>query len=290
MFQQQRVLTTLLAALSLTLLGGCNSGNIRETLNKQKPRVSVAGQKLTRLDFQQVGMAFDIRIDNPNPVGISLAGLDYDLKLAGRSFATGKQNKQMQLKAAGPSSFQLPLSMRFAEVYQGLKELKGKNEVPYELTTGLVIDVPILGKLRYPVSASGKLPLPRVPKVSLKSLTLEKLSFSGASLALKLKVDNPNVFGVALNKLRYDFKVNGKRWASGNRASLGKLAANQGNELTLPISLNFMELGSGLYGLLKGGQDLDYSLSGTLDANGGHPLIGDFAVPINRSGKIKLTR
>jgi LEA14-like dessication related protein len=288
MFQQQRSLTALLAALSLTVLSGCNPGNIRDALENQKPRVSVAGQQLTRLDFQQVGMAFDIRVDNPNPVGLSLGGLDYDLKLAGHSFASGKQNKQMQLKASGPSTFKLPLSMRFAEIYQGLKELKGKSEVPYELTTGLMIDVPLLGKLRYPVTTSGKLPLPRLPKVSVKSLTLDKLNFSGATLALKLKVNNPNAFGVALDKLNYDFKVNGKRWISGNRTSLGNLAANQGNELTLPITLNFMELGSGLYSLLKGGQDLNYNLSGKLDANGGHPLIGRFDVPINRSGKVRL--
>ena len=288
MSQQQRGLTALLVALSLTLLSGCTPGNIRDTLDNQKPRVSVAGQQITRLDFQQVGMAFDIQIDNPNPVALSLAGLDYDLKLAGHSFASGKQNKQMQLKAAGPSSFQLPLSMRFAEIYQGLKQLKGKNEVPYELTTGLMIDVPLLGKLRYPVSTSGTLPLPRLPRVSVKSLTLEKLNYSGATLALKLKVNNPNGFGVALDKLRYDFKVNGKRWISGNRASLGNLAAKQGNELTLPITLNFMELGSGLYSLLKGGQDLNYNLSGQLDATGGHPLIGNFDVPINRSGKVRL--
>ena len=288
MSQQQRGLTALLAALSLTVLSGCTPGNIRDTLENQKPQVSVAGQQITRLDFQQVGMAFDIQIDNPNPVALSLAGLDYDLKLAGHSFASGKQNKQMQLKAAGPSSFQLPLSMRFAEIYQGLKQLKGKNEVPYELTTGLMIDVPLLGKLRYPVSTSGTLPLPRLPRVSVKSLTLEKLNYSGATLALKLKVNNPNGFGVALDKLRYDFKVNGKRWISGNRASLGNLAAKQGNELTLPITLNFMELGSGLYSLLKGGQDLNYNLSGQLDATGGHPLIGNFDVPINRSGKVRL--
>lgn len=289
MFQQQRKLTALLATLSLTLLGGCNPGNIRDALESQKPRVSVAGQQLTRLDFQQVNMAFDIRVDNPNPVGLSLGGLDYDLKLAGHSFASGRQNKQMQLKAAGASTFQLPLSMRFAEIYQGLDKLKGKNEVLYELTTGLMIDVPLLGKLRYPVTTSGTLPLPKLPKVSVNSLTLEKLNFSGATLALKLKVNNPNAFGVALNKLRYDFKVNGKRWVSGNRASLGSLAANQGNEVTLPITLNFMELGSGLYSMLKGGQDLDYSLSGKLGATAAHQLIGSFDVPINRSGKVRLT-
>lgn len=290
MFQFQRTLATLLLALSLAALSGCDPTNVREALENQQPKVSVTGQRLTHLDFRQVNMAFDIQIDNPNPVAISLAGLDYDLKLAGHSFASGKQDKQMGLKAYGRSGFELPLSMRFSDIYQGLDKLKGKDQVPYELTTGLVIDVPLLGKLRYPVTAKGTLPLPKPPKVSLKSLSLEKMSFSGATLALKLGVDNPNGFGVALDKLNYDFKVNGKRWVTGARQSLGNIAKNRSNEITLPITLNFMELGSGLYSLLNSGQALNYSLSGKLDATAGHQLIGSFNVPIDTSGQVRLAR
>jgi LEA14-like dessication related protein len=162
--------------------------------------------------------------------------------------------------------------------------------VPYELTTGLTIDVPLLGKLRYPVTSSGTLPLPKLPRVSLQTLSLEKLSYSGATLALKVVVDNPNAFNVGLDKLRYDFKVNGKRWLSGQRSSLGNIANNQSNVITLPITLNFFEMGSGLYGLLNSGEALDYSLSGKLDASSSNPLIGHFDMPIDTSGRISLAR
>ncbi len=280
----------LLLAATLFTLTACAPGNIKQALDDSRPKVSVADQRLTHLDFQRVNLAFDIQVDNPNPIGIQLAGLDYDLKLAGQSFATGNQGKQMQLKASGSSKFELPLSMSFQEIYQGISKLKGKDEVPYELSTGLMIDVPLLGKLRYPVTTSGTLPLPKLPKVSLKTLTLESLSFSGANLALKLQVDNPNGFGVALDRLQYDFTVNGKRWLNGARSSLGNIAQNKSNEITLPITLNFMEMGSGLYSLLKSDQKLNYSLDGKLDATGGHPLIGSFKMPISHSGQVKLAR
>lgn len=280
----------LLTALLLATLSACTPVEIKQALEQQRPTVSVVDQRLTRLDFERVNMAFGIQVNNPNPIAISLAALDYDLKLAGHSFASGQQNKQMQLAAAGPSRFELPLSMSFQEIYQGLTELKGKSEVPYELTTGLAIDVPLLGKLRYPVTTSGTLPLPKLPKVSLQKLSLEKLSFSGATLALNVVVDNPNAFNVGLDKLRYDFTVNGKRWLSGQRSSLGNIANNQSNVITLPITLNFFEMGSGLYGLLNSGEALDYSLSGRLDASSSHPLIGRFDMPIDTSGRISLAR
>ncbi|MDH5785167.1 MAG: LEA type 2 family protein [Chromatiales bacterium] len=280
----------LLITSFLALLTACGTGNIKDVLNNQKPRVSVADQRLTHLDFNKVTLAFDIKIDNPNPVGISLGGLDYDLKLAGHSFASGKQDRQMKLKASGSSYIELPVSVSFNEIYQGLGKLRGKDEVPYELTTGLMLDVPLLGKLRYPVTASGVMPLPRAPQISVKSINLQKLTLSSATLALKLGVDNPNAFGVALDKLNYDFKINGKRWLSGNRASLGKIAAKHGSEVTLPITLNFLQMGSGLYDLLRSDKPLNYSLSGNLNATADHKLLGSFALPINSSGAINLQR
>lgn len=285
----RRLRNAIFITLPLLVIGACAPDNIKQALDNQKPKVSVAGQRLTHLDFEGVNLAFDIQVDNPNPIGISLAGLDYDLKLAGHSFASGNEDKQMQLKAAGKSTIELPLSMSFKEIYDGMAELKGKDEVPYVLTTGLMIDVPLLGKLRYPVKTKGILPLPKLPKISLKNLSLEKLNLSGATLALKLGVDNPNAFGLSLDKLQYDFKVNGKRWLTGNRSALGKIGKNQGNEITLPITLNFMEMGSGLYSLLSSGKELDYNLSGKLDATGDNKLIGRFNMPIDTSGRVKLT-
>jgi hypothetical protein len=102
-------------------------------------------------------------------------------------------------------------------------------------------------------------------------------------------VDNPNAFDVALDRLRYDFKVNDKRWLSGSSEGLGNVSQKQQNLIALPISLNFTEIGHGLYTLLKGGHDLEYSLSGTLDATSGHELINRFDMPFSNTGLIKLS-
>jgi LEA14-like dessication related protein len=271
-------------------LSACAPVDIKEALQEQTPTVTVADQRLTRLDFERVNLAFGIQVENPNPVALNLAGLDYELKLDGHSFASGKQSKQMSLAASGASRFELPLSIAFKEIYQGIADLREKDEIPYELTTGLVIDVPLLGKLRYPVTTQGVLPLPRLPTIAVKSLALQKLTYSGATLSLSLEVDNPNAFNVALNNLNYDFVVNGKRWLNGSKPSLGTVTQNQKNLITLPVTLNFMEMGSSLYGLLKGGTDLDYRLSGKLDASSSQQLIGNFAMPFDNSGRISLAQ
>lgn len=286
-FDPIRFIVVLFMLLSL---GACSSLNLKKTMENQKPKVSVADQRITHIDFESIGLAFGLQVDNPNPIGISLAGLDYDLKLDGKSFVTGQQDKHMRIGASGASRIELPLSMRFEEIYQGLRQLKDSDEVPYELTTGLLIDVPLLGKMRYPVTTRGRIPTPHMPKISLKSMQVEKLGFNGATLALALEMDNPNAFGLGLNRLQYDLKINGKPWFSGQRKNLGTIQKNGKSVITLPVTLNFSEMGSGLYQLLNSGQAFDYQLDGKLDAHSDHKLIGKIDLPINSTGRIKLSR
>ncbi len=285
-----RTTTTLVITALLLSLAACAPVELKQALENQRPRISVADQRVTSLDFERIALAFGLNVENPNPIGIQLAGLDYDLKLDGKHFLAGKQPQRMQIAAAGISRIEVPLSFALSEIQQALSNIGDKDEVPYELVTGLMIDVPLLGKLRYPVTTRGTIPVPRLPTVSLQSLSVERLDFSGATLGLKLAVDNPNAFSVALNSLNYDLKVNGKHWASGNQRDLGTMKQKQKSTITLPLTLNFMELGSGLYTMLNSSKPLDYQLSGKLNANSGHRLIGAFDMPINSAGRVNLSR
>lgn len=263
---------------------------VKQAFENQKPKVSVVDQRLTGLDFEKVSIAFGIQVDNPNPVGIDLQGLDYDLKLDGHSFVTGKQDQKMPIAAYGSSRIELPLSMTFKEIEQGLSGLKGKDEVPYELTTGLLIKVPLLGTIRYPVVSKGVLPVPQLPRISLQGIKLERFNFNGATMALSVLVDNPNNFNVALNSLNYDLTINGKHWARGSSQTLGTIREKQKSLITLPLSISLLDLGSGFSSLIKSGTDLNYAIVGKLNASTSNKLIGNFDMPFDNSGHVKLAQ
>lgn len=263
---------------------------VKQAFENQKPQVSVVDQRLTGLDFEKVSIAFGIQVDNPNPIGIDLQGLDYDFKLDGHSFVKGKQDKQMNIVASGASRIELPLSMTFKEIEKGLSGLKGKDQVPYELTTGLLIKVPLLGTVRYPVVSQGVLPIPQLPKIALQGIKLESIGFTGATLALSLQVDNPNNFSVALNALNYDLIINGKHWARGNSQTLGDIKEKQKSVISIPVTISLVDLGSGFSNLLKSGVDLNYNLVGKLNASTSNKLIGNFDMPFDNSGRVKMAQ
>lgn len=279
-----------LLALStlITILFQCAA--LQEMVNIQKPRVTVNDVRLTGLNLQKIDLTFDVNIQNPNALSATLAGFDYDFQLGGSSFITGRQDKQLTIESMGQSKVEIPVSLTFKEIYQTYQSLKNQDSTKYKLACGLMFDLPVLGRTRIPVSKSGDVPLIKIPKVNIGSLKLKKISFSGADLLLNLQLDNPNNFSFALDKLNYDFAINNKTWAKG--LTQEKLSINKKGKsrVSIPISLNFRQMGTTIYNIVTGNQALNYNLKGNVDLNTSVPMLKNVSLPINRSGQINILK
>ena len=276
-----------ITALSIILF---QCAAIQELVNIQKPQITVKDVRLTGLNLQKIDLAFDVNIQNPNALSATLAGFDYDFQLGGSSFITGSQDKQLTIESMGQSQVEIPISLTFKEIYETYQSLKNQDSTNYKLACGLMFDLPVLGRTRIPVSKSGDVPLIKIPKVNIGSIKLKKISFSGADLLLNLKLDNPNNFSFALDKLNYDFAINNKTWAKG--LTQEKLSVNKKGKSTvsIPISLNFSQMGSAIYNIIKGNQALNYNLQGDVDLNTSVPMLKNVSLPINRSGQINILK
>ncbi|MFQ6116309.1 MAG: LEA type 2 family protein, partial [bacterium] len=184
--------------------------------NIQRPRVTFAGARLDGLSLEAVDLLFDLKISNPNPVGIKLAGFDYDFLLNGSGFVHGEQDRALEIPAHGENIVQIPLSLRFAEVYKTFKSLRDQDTTRYQINAGVSFELPFLGKQRIPVSKEGTIPLLKLPKLRVESLKLNGLSLSGADLQLNVLLKNPNVFSFTLNRIGYQLEINDKRWMTGD--------------------------------------------------------------------------
>jgi LEA14-like dessication related protein len=285
MRQTLLLITVLLQTL---LLAGCATlEQVSQALEGQKPSAAVQGLKLTGLDMNGVNLVFDVAVDNPNPVGISLAALDYDLKLLGSSFLQGDQPMGMKLAANGSSQVQVPVRLGFQQLLNSYQQLKGAEKVGYELDLGMGFDVPLLGKVRVPVNYRGDFPIPEMPAVSLRSLDVQQLTMSGASLLLQLEVDNPNSFSLLLNKLNYNLKLNGYDVGGGLVEKAVNIQQDDRGTVSLPISLDFAQAGMGLYSALLG-KGISYDLSGSMQASSSNPILEAFRIPLDKQGRVDL--
>lgn len=274
--------------VSLLLLNGCSELAFKQAMENQKPKVSVAGVTLDSLDFERVGLAVKLKVDNPNPVGIDLAGVDYDFILADHSFVKGKTRDGLRIDANQASHVTFPVSLTFDEVYRTLQSLTDRDEVPYRIKTGLTLKVPLIGTYRHPVTVNGSLPLPKRPDIALADFSLDRLSLSGADMILKVAVDNPNDFALDLDKIDYALSVDGQRWVSGSKQGIGHIAKKGKGTIELPVTISFSELGMGVYRALTEKEPLNYSLTGDLNATSSNQLIGQFVLPYQRQGQLAL--
>lgn len=285
------ILRFLVIILTIFLLSRC--ADVMKVLQQgtiQKPTARISSTKLSGLSFEQADLLFDIEITNPNSIGISLAGFDYDLLLNNTSFLKGEQDEKTEIKANGQATIPLPLSLNYKNIIKTFQTLKDADDVSYTLNTGLSFNLPVLGPMRIPISTSGKVPMLKLPNISLKSLKLKNLSFSGAEFDLALGIDNPNSWSMIVNALQYGFSINGKQWIDGQTTSKINVNGKQDNILHIPFSLNFLEIGSGVYNIITNGKGLNYSLTGQADLSSSLEILGNFKSPLDLAGKIDISK
>lgn len=274
--------------LVLMLFFGCAA--LQQLANIQEPKLDVENVRMTGLSFDAIDLAFDVKIQNPNALAVTLAGFDFDFQVNEASFLKGQQDKQLSLQSRGESKIEIPISLNFKDLYNTFQALKNQDSTGYKLMGGLSFNLPVLGATRIPISKTGKLPNVKLPSVSISTLMLNQITLSGAELELRVIVDNPNTFNFLMNKLNYDFVVNGKTWVKGLSQDPMRVREKGVSGLSIPISLNFLDMGMSLYQMITGSQKFNYELKGMIDLTSSLPLLGQVSLPIDRAGELSVSK
>lgn len=281
----------LLIGLSVFLLSSCAELlNLITMANIKKPIASVINTKITRLSFSQADLLIDIKVDNPNNTGIDLAGMDFNLKVNNNSILSGNKNDSLKIPANGSSTIQIPLTVKYEDLYKVFTSLAGDDKSSYQFECGLSFDLPILGLVNIPISKSGELPLLKSPKVKIKKLRLKTFSYSAAYFDLDISVSGSGGIPLVIDNLSYDFSVAGNMWIGGE--SLRKIALNneQENVITIPFKLDFISMGRAVYDIVAGSSKFDYDLKGRFNISSENPLLKASEISFKDLNKIAITK
>lgn len=274
-----RRVSSLAAALALTVLfAGCAS------LNQliQKPTASFSGMNLVHADLLQSTAVFHFNVNNPNPIHIRANRIHYRLKLNGRNFASGELDHGMTLVAESTSRLQIPVTVRYLDLFESLSQLWTAKGADYALTGGFTV-----GPFTIPFQAQGAFDLPKMPKISLENVEVEKLSASGARLQCRLKMDNPNAFELLMKRLDVNLKLGDVSFGRARALPSGTIAGNSAATVNFGFNLSFTQLGYAAYQLLQGA-NADYQMDGALvfDAADGREHI----IPLDAAGRVPFLR
>jgi len=251
----------------------------------KNPEVAVHDVRFSDITFESIGLMVNLAVKNPNVFGVRVAGYDYDLKVAGNHFLKGEQPLTTSIPAGGDAAVDVPVTMNLADIYKTFSSLAGADDAPYRIDAGVVCELPILGKIRIPVSKEGTFPLLKVPGISVKGIQIRQLGLSGAELVVSGAISNPNSFGFNLQSIRYALEVAGSPWASGLRTERVAVAPKGTSSFSLPISVNYAEIGMGVYNMLTSGRSLEYKLNGDVDLTTTLEMFPKAKIPLDLIGK-----
>lgn len=272
-------------ALLIVFMSGCSSlDTVKKAAGLKDPAVSIAGMNISTLSAEGMTLQFTLDVDNPNPIPLNLAGFDYQLMLDGKQLMAGEQRDKVKIKAGGNSQVKVPVSLKFSDLSQLVSGAASKENLDYELKTAALMDLPVVGVKKIPASKKGTFPVPKAPDISLTGIDIKKLSLTGAKVVVGASIDNPNSFGIDINKLAYNLAINGKQWAKSDIEKTISLDGKGSNELSIPLELNFLEMGSSLYQTLTQGKGMNYDLTGDMKFDAGHPLLKDVDAPFSKTG------
>lgn len=256
----------------------------------QKPDLEVQQVRFLQMDFDSVQLAVDVKVHNPNQVAIQFAGFDYAVNIQQNALIQGEQNTPQRIEAQGESRFEVPVRLQFQDLIKIVQDLWSKDKIAYQVLLGLDFDLPILGAVHLPLEHNGEIPIPKLPTLQVKALTLTKVSLTQANLELELMVQNPNSFGMTLKEFQYSFSVQGQNWLEGISQEM-TLDQKQERPLMLPISLNFLQLGRAVYSLVTGNNPLSYQLTGNFVLQISLPFFQkDLRRSIELSNEIQVTK
>ena len=144
-----------LAVMSV-LVSGCqtlrnlNIQNPRYTIRDIRPRVDVA----IPLSASSIDFDFTVGIDNPNPVGIKLDRLDFDLFINDSRILDSVSEQRIDIPANRYGEIRLRTRVGYSNLrnlFNEIVDVVRGNRARYEIRGNAYYDTPV-GRLKFPVT------------------------------------------------------------------------------------------------------------------------------------------
>ena len=218
----------------------------------KKPDVAYKSASLTDVSLSGATLNVVTRVDNPNPVSLALAEVDYRLSIDGHPVATGKPPDGLEIQANGATDVTLPASFKFTDLGQAVATVLQKGSAGYKAEGTVGVKTPI-GLVTVPLSHEGTFTLPAMPGIALGTPRLTSVSIDHATVELPMTLTGRGSLPVPLQALEAAVTIGGARIGEVSAKDLGTLEPGASRSVTLPLTVPFSGAVEAAQAMLKGG-------------------------------------
>lgn len=271
----------LLVTFVCSLLSGC--AYLSQFLSSAFKQPSFRFQNMALSNASLSGITLDTvwRLDNPNPIGISLASIDYALDVEDKQVVSGGPRQGMQIAAQGSSDLHFPANLNFQDLFGVLQTFLNKDNAKYRASGSLGVQTPI-GVLKFPLAAEGTFEVPKIPAIQMGNPRVSSVNFQGATVEFPLTVTNKNSYPIPVAALVGNVTLAGANIGTITTGNLGDLSGKGARQVSIPLTVNFMQAAGAATKIAQGGQ-AQVQFNAQLESGGKK-------VPINLNQLVNIQR
>nr|AWJ68107.1 late embryogenesis abundant [Cleistogenes songorica] len=240
---------------------------IEEAVGFGKPTADISGIHIPHISLHRADLVVDVLIKNPNPVPIPLVDIDYLIDSDGRKLVSGLIPDAGTIHAHGQET-------------STYKDIQPGSIIPYLVRVVLLVDVPIIGRIKIPLQKSGEIPVPYKPDVDVEKIKFHRFTFEETTATLHLKLENKNDFDLGLNMLQYEMWLGDDSIVSAELTETAKIEKQGITRMQVPFSFRPKEFGSAVWDMIRG-RGIGYTIKGKIDAD---TPFGNMKLPISKEG------
>jgi len=208
----------------------------------QEPVLSFQSVEIANVNLNSVKMLCKIQIENPNGFDLPFPETDWEFYINAGSFSRGNLKNNHKIKARNSAVVEVPVELKYSEVFTSFKSLVGRKEADYKVVLGLKFPYPLIRDKVWTLEREGTVPLPQLPRIRTPSMRMENANTTRAEINVTVNVENPNPFELPMPKIEYDYQLNKNSFIKGNLENEGTLAANKVTPVTFKLIVNYADL------------------------------------------------
>jgi LEA14-like dessication related protein len=209
----------------------------------RKPEVTLKSVDFTSIDFTGLTLLSKVEVKNNYLIDVPLPKIDWDLSVIGNPFVKGVMQSKGSLKSKGSTEVQFPVSFKYADLIKVITALNDDN-ARYKIKMTASIPVAELGELTWPFEHEGKIPLMRVPKITIATAPKASITYNngriplptGGKIEFALNVTNNSNIAITVNDLSCVLKIGNTSLPKGGVD--GKQRINAGATERIPFSFS----------------------------------------------------
>ncbi len=239
MNRMRRLLPLAACAVALTL-SASSCATLRDLFRSafQKPELRFKTVNIRDVSLTGAGINTVWTLENPNPMGLSLAEIDYAFFVEGKQVVAGKPRNGLQIPASGKTELVFPADIKFQDLAPTLGVFLNQDTAKYRAEGHIGVKTPI-GVLKFPIRKEGTFEVPKVPTLQFEPPRISQLTFSGATLEIPLKLTNRNSFPLPIGGVTGQLMIGGANVGNISTGSLGMIQGKGSHTVTVPVTVNF---------------------------------------------------